>query len=218
MRERRRPDHLLLWCRAFFHGLRVDLLDAMSAKSLPTEVKTRERGVLSARKVNEMLSRRLPPDGFCVLGVTMLSLVPEDGKSEILGLAKLNQLVGVFSLDWEHIFGREDLAECGSTSAADTAAVCAAQLLRRSLIVMTHEITHMFGVRHCEFFHCRMMDAYAMNDVLADTDALPADVCPVELRKLHAAISAAVKVAAQEAATARQAMRRRGCLSCTVRS
>ena len=101
---------------------------------------------------------------------------PTELEYEVTALEPRSEVVGVFSLDWESLFGRTPLDDGSMTSAEGAAAVRAAQLLRRSLIVMTHEITHMFGIRHCEYFHCRMMDAYAMDDVLADTDALPAVV------------------------------------------
>ena len=195
-----KPALLLEWCRAYFHGLRVELLPDMPSD--PAECKTKQHGVLSARKINELLSRKLPADGFCVLGLTMASLVSEEGGSELLGLAKLNQRVGIFSLNWGKFFGEagSEEAEGDALNAPTGAALDAGRLLRRSLIVMTHELTHMFGVRHCAFFHCRMMDAYKMDDVLDDTDVLPADVCPVELRKLQHAITAAKGTAAKGAA------------------
>ena len=46
----------------------------------------------------------------------------------------------------------------------DAAPCCHQQvLLKRACKVASHEILHMFGVKHCVFFHCRMngSDGYA---------------------------------------------------------
>src|SRR5205823_15127928 len=57
-------------------------------------------------------------------------------------------------------------------------------LLRRSCKVLAHEMTHMFGVQHCIYFHCVMNGS----NHLAESDARPMHLCPVDLRKLQESI------------------------------
>ena len=57
-------------------------------------------------------------------------------------------------------------------------------MLKRSAKVLSHEMTHMFGLQHCVFYECLMNGS----NHLAETDSRPMHLCPVCLRKLHAAI------------------------------
>jgi archaemetzincin len=54
-------------------------------------------------------------------------------------------------------------------------------LLLRSCKVLAHEIGHMFGLKHCVFFNCLMNGS----NHLAESDARPLHLCPVDLRKLQ---------------------------------
>jgi len=45
-------------------------------------------------------------------------------------------------------------------------------------------MTHMFGVQHCIYFHCLMNGS----NHLAESDARPIHMCPVDLRKLQESI------------------------------
>jgi archaemetzincin len=65
----------------------------------------------------------------------------------------------------------------GEAVSEDTQAL----MLRRSCKVLAHEIGHMFGLAHCTAFHCLMNGS---ND-LAESDARPLHLCPVDLRKLQ---------------------------------
>ena len=47
--------------------------------------------------------------------------------------------------------------------------------------VLTHEIGHMFGIRHCIFFQCLMNGS----NNLPESDSQPLHLCPSCLRKLH---------------------------------
>jgi archaemetzincin len=50
--------------------------------------------------------------------------------------------------------------------------------------VLAHEIGHVFGLAHCTFFHCLMNGS----NHLAESDARPLHLCPVDLRKLQHSI------------------------------
>ena len=47
--------------------------------------------------------------------------------------------------------------------------------------VMTHEIGHMFGIKHCVYHNCAMNGS----NHLAESDRRAASLCPICLRKLQ---------------------------------
>src|SRR5207248_11143050 len=91
----------------------------------------------------------------------------------VFGEASLKDRVGVYS------FARYDPRFFGE-DASDRAAL----VLRRSCRVLAHETCHMFGIAHCIYFHCLMNGSNHM----AESDARPMHLCPVDLRKLQASI------------------------------
>jgi archaemetzincin len=54
-------------------------------------------------------------------------------------------------------------------------------LLRRSCKVLAHETAHMFGIEHCIWYRCLMNGS----NHLAESDARPLHLCPVDLHKLQ---------------------------------
>ena len=75
--------------------------------------------------------------------------------------------VGVYSFAW-------DLP--GQPGAA-----AACLLLRRSCKVLAHETAHLPGIAHCVCYWCLMNGS----NHLAESDARPLHLCPVDLRKLQ---------------------------------
>lgn len=55
--------------------------------------------------------------------------------------------------------------------------------LRRAIRVMCHEITHMFGVKHCVYHNCLILGS----NCLEESDTHPLFLCPICLRKIWAA-------------------------------
>lgn len=108
------------------------------------------------------LRAQLPSDAFCLLGVTMEDLYPSASWNFVFGQASLTDRVGVYSF-----------ARYGGASKE--------LMLRRSFKVLSHETGHMFGVAHCIWYGCVMNGS----NHLAETDARPMHLCPVDLRKLH---------------------------------
>jgi archaemetzincin len=79
--------------------------------------------------------------------------------------------VGVYS------FVRYDPMFYGQPPTADSRKL----MLRRSSKVLAHETCHMFGIEHCVWFRCLMNGS----NHLAESDARPLHLCPVDLRKLQ---------------------------------
>lgn len=108
------------------------------------------------------LKRRLPADAYCLIGASMIDLYPDPSWNFVFGEASLRERVGVYS------FARY--------ADPDPHVV-----LRRSCKVLAHETGHMFGIAHCIFYRCIMNGS----NHLAESDARPMHLCPVDLRKLQ---------------------------------
>ncbi len=117
---------------------------------------TGQRQLLTTDILN-LLRRQLPPDAFCMLGITVIDLYPEASWNFVFGQAALRERVGVYSF-----------ARYGS-------------VLQRSFKVVVHETSHMFGIEHCIYFRCVLNGS----NHLDEADARPMHLCPVDLRKLQ---------------------------------
>jgi len=131
---------------------------------------TRNRQILTG-DVLRMLKKKLPPDAFCILAITMEDLYPDPSWNFVFGQASLRERVGVYS------FARYDPAFYGEKRGTDYEQV----LLRRSCKVLAHETGHMFGLTHCIYFKCVLNGS----NHLAESDSRPMHLCPVCLRKLQ---------------------------------
>jgi archaemetzincin len=134
---------------------------------------TKRRQILT-RDILSLFKTRLPSDAFCLLSITMEDLYPEPSWNFVFGEAAPRERVGVYS------FARYDPAFFRQPRDANYRAL----LLRRSAKVLAHETAHMFGLRHCIYFHCVMNGS----NHLEESDARPMHLCPVCLRKLQFSI------------------------------
>jgi archaemetzincin len=159
---------------AAFFSLEVTLLPPLDLDTAAIEGRRNPHTgqfQLDARAVLRLLRRRLPTDAFALLGITMVDLYPDPNWNFVFGLASPSNHVGVFS------FARYDPGFYGETASHNAEDL----LLRRSCKVLAHEIAHMFGIAHCVFFNCLMNGS----NHLAESDARPLHLCPVDLRKLQ---------------------------------
>jgi archaemetzincin len=113
----------------------VDL--TQSAITVRRNPHTRNTQLLTA-DILTLLRRRLPEDGYALLGITMEDLYPEPSWNFVFGQASLRHRVGVYS------FARYDPRFYQGTAPEDGRAL----LLGRSCKVLAHEMAHMFGIRH----------------------------------------------------------------------
>lgn len=162
------------YTEAYFHPLEVKFLPAVKANEVKAKLRD-SKGVLQWKSTDiiQWLPSRLPKDAYAMIGVTMTDLYPEEAWNFVFGQASLNQRVGVFS------FARYDPAFYGQEKVADREQL----VLVRSSKVLSHELGHMFGIKHCIYYQCNMNGANNLNEA----DASPMHLCPVCHRKLHRA-------------------------------
>ncbi|MEP4078994.1 archaemetzincin [Haloferula sp.] len=172
------PDikKLQQYAAAYFYPMKVELLPTVP----DDRVKARSRiNRMSAKKqwnsedLLRWLPGKLPDDGYAMLAVTMTDLYPGEDWNFVFGQASIKNRVGVFS------FARYHPAWTGRKADANTERL----VLRRAAKVLTHEMGHMFGIRHCIFHECNMNGA----NHLEEADSTPMHLCPVCLRKLQRA-------------------------------
>ncbi|KAK2820776.1 hypothetical protein Q5P01_023735 [Channa striata] len=150
------------YCQAFFYGLSVKLLPAVSVAETRCTYRVNSISHNLQILTGDLLSflgKRKPRDAFCIVGITMIDLYPKDSWNFVFGQASLNMGMGVFSF--------------------------ASALLLRSCKTMTHEIGHMFGIKHCQWLSCVMQGS----NHLEESDRRPLDFCPICLRKLQVSVN-----------------------------
>jgi archaemetzincin len=116
------------------------------------------------------LKPRLPSDAVAYLGITMSDLFADWSWEFIFGQASFGERVGVFSLARYRPPSEGTL----STQAART-------MLRRAMVVMSHETGHMFSLPHCPVYECLMNGVASLEEL----DRSSPWLCPDCLRKLY---------------------------------
>jgi len=166
-------ESLRSYCEQFF-TLPTSILPAVPIEKVPAKTRinkqTQKRQLLTT-DILAWLPNKKPDVAYAVIAVTMEDLYPDESWNFVFGQAMLQGGAGVFS------FARYDPAFYGDTSSEDNTAL----VFKRSCKVLTHEMGHMFGIKHCVFFQCLMNGS----NHLGEADAQPMRLCPVCLRKLH---------------------------------
>jgi archaemetzincin len=170
-------EKLKAYTAAYFHPMPVEMLPVAANTEVPAKVRTNS---LSGRKqwlstdILRWLPRKLPADAYAMIAVTMTDLYPEESWNFVFGQASLMERVGVFSFARYHPSWTNQPAGDGTEKL----------VLGRAAKVLTHEMGHMFGIRHCIYHECNMGGV----NHLAEADAAPMHLCPVCLRKLYHAV------------------------------
>lgn len=134
---------LIKFLQAFYCGVEVKALNSSLTKSAP-QFTTRMNGSVMQYKTGDILNylkKIIPKDAYCVLGLTMVDLYPDESWNFVFGIASLENRVGVFSFARYHpaFYGDDHLSDFEIEKL----------LLRRSCKVASHEIGHMFGIKVC---------------------------------------------------------------------
>ena len=148
---------------AFFYGVKVRFTKPVQIREVATTgCLTEDDQLLCGDAMAYLRKRRQPRDTFASIAITMVDITPGEGWNFVYGQASMSDGVGVFS------FNRY------GTGAA---------LLKKSCKTMAHEVGHIFGLKHCIYYHC------ILNGNNGEEYA-PLRCCPICLRKLHDACGA----------------------------
>lgn len=187
------PGHKLLswlqsFCSAFYFGMQVAVLPSVSISKIGCKSRRNsetKRCQVRATDIIEHLKKTRKPNDICTVAVTMIDLYPKDTWNFVFGLASLTYGVGVFSfaryIDSFYHPPSLDVKDCLENYNCD---VVTAKLLWRACKVMSHEIGHMFGIKHCVYYNCAMNGS----NHLAESDRRVPNLCPICLRKLQEAL------------------------------
>ena len=155
-----------LFASAFFHGASVEVLPAIAIKSLRVESRQNSFGI--QYNAGQIISKlRKPRGSHCMLAITLKDLYPRDSWNFVYGLAGAE--TGVFS------FIRHYPAHLPPEEAREV-------MLYHGCKTLVHEVSHMFGLKHCIYYKC-LMNGNNGNQ------STPGYLCPVCLRKLQSALN-----------------------------
>ena len=161
-------------CAEAFFAMPVQSLPMVPLQDLKVQTrinKSTGRRQLLSTDILQGLGKRLPRDAYCLLGVTMGDLYPEESWNFVFGQASLRDRVGVYS------FARYDPKFYGKPEQEMDREL----ILRRACQVLLHETSHMFGMQHCIYYRCVLNGS----NHLEESDSQPLHLCPACLRKLQ---------------------------------
>uniref|UniRef100_A0A8D0BZD0 Archaemetzincin-2 n=1 Tax=Salvator merianae TaxID=96440 RepID=A0A8D0BZD0_SALMN len=187
------------YCEAFFCGLPVKILKPVPVSHTGCAFRVNEcthNLQIHAGHLLNYLKKKKPEDAFCIVGVTMIDLYPKDSWNFVFGQASLTEGMGIFSFarydsDFYSANYRGVLKTAKKLDPADYTIFdgyytpeITSKLLLRSCKTLTHEIGHIFGLRHCQWLQCVMQGS----NHLEEADRRPLDLCPICLRKLQSVL------------------------------
>lgn len=188
------------YCEAFFYGLTVKLLEPVPVSATRCSFRLNDNTQnlqIHAGDILKFLKMKKPQDAFCIVGVTMIDLYPRDSWNFVFGQASLTDGVGIFSFaryssDFYSTRFDGPVKKLKKRSSRDYSVFdsyyvpeeLTSILLLRSCKTLTHEIGHIFGLRHCQWLACLMQGS----NHLEEADLRPLDLCPICLRKLQCAL------------------------------
>ena len=203
-RERPRSARSSAWCSAFFAGCTVRVADdrlplkrfAENAREgMEGQPQIKVGDVFDALGALRLVRLHSASASSCSFRspLSMVDIYPGDGWNFVFGQARSGG-PGRFSFARYYPGSRFPLPWTGADVAAGAAAraltacgaafgerAAAALMLRRSCKVLTHEIGHIFGMKHCIYYECLIAGC----NHLTEFDKRPLFLCPIDVRKLQ---------------------------------
>ncbi len=147
---------------SIFFGMKVVSFKVISDDFIPTKDRRNigQEQLRTTYLLYEYLLPKIPKDAAAFIAFTEKDLYPQDDWAYVFGQASLSQKIGVWSMY------RFDNPKTSQTAYNNC------QLL--AFKTATHEIGHIFGIQHCQMYHCNMNGS--MN--LQDLQLRPTYFCP----------------------------------------
>jgi len=146
-----------------FYGLKTVVLNPINENSIPENAKRigidGNQQLLASYIQNKILKPIKPNDAIVYMAITVKDLYSGNSWNYVFGLASYNDNVGETSL---YRFADYDLN-------ASNYSLCLSRLIK----ISSHEIGHMFSIKHCINAHCTMNGT---NNLL-ETDNMPNRLC-----------------------------------------
>ena len=153
-----------------FFMLDVETLASIPDKVIPNKSKRIIQGKEQLQTfyiLDSILLPKIPEDAICYISITNKDLYPDNNWNYVFGQAYLTKLTGVSSYCrfFEKKLDSTNFKKC----------------LERTIKTTTHEICHMFSLKHCVIYPCLVNGS----NHLEEADNKPLWLCPECLAKLQ---------------------------------
>lgn len=152
-----------------FYNVPIEILDSISTDIIPSDNRRDNDGIhqLNAKYIlDSVLEPKIPSDGAAYLAFSSIDLYPSEKRNFVFGLGSTNKRVGVCSF---YRYGDPSLSK-GQFK----------KCLLRTIKVASHEMGHMFSIKHCIEYECLMSGSNS----LGESDTKPIYLCPTDLMKV----------------------------------
>ena len=153
-----------------FYNIPVEILAPISINTIPkTSQRTHQNISQASGKyiLNDVLAKDIPDDAIAYMGFTKIDLYNDPKNNFVFGLGNLKKRVGVYSLAR---YGNPDKNEASYK-----------KFVLRTLKVASHELGHIFSVKHCIEYKCIMNGSNS----ITESDLKPVYLCPIDLKKIR---------------------------------
>lgn len=154
-----------------FFGLRTVVLKPISDQSFPDSVyrlnEYKHTQILAPYILNTVLKPTIPPDAIACMAITEKDLFPKASWNYVFGLGSFHERTGVTS-----VYRFQD---------HQTDSVANQKCLERMIKTVSHEIGHIFTMKHCIHATCLMNGTNSLHE----TDSRPNRLCSECFAKLH---------------------------------
>ena len=152
-----------------FFGLETILLEVISDSIIPDQSRRMNDGIEQLHTkyiLNNILIKSMPEDAIVYIAITSKDLYPQEDWNFVFGQAYLKKRTGVSSI-YRFKYENEEIVDY-------------TLYLNRIMKTATHELGHMFSLKHCIKYKCLMNGSIC----LSEADNKPSWLCPDCLAKI----------------------------------